>query len=253
MPDSLLKLRSLTRQFSGLCAVDDVHLSVDDGEILGIIGPNGSGKTTLFNLVTGVYEPSRGDIRFRGKLIGTRSRARIARMGIARTFQAPRLFGELTVSDHIQVAVPNGTEPGLSGLLRCVGRGRPSNLRRVEEVLEVVGLSADASSRADDLPYGKRRLLELGRCLAASPSLLLLDEPTAGLNDEESANLAALLNNLVAQSQISLIVIDHNVPFLKQLCPRFAVMNRGRLIADGTPDYVLSLPEVVEAYLGEDG
>lgn len=247
----LLSLQHVSREFSGLRAVDNVSLELEQEEILGLVGPNGSGKTTLVNLISGVYTPSEGSITFRGATLLNRSRASIVQLGISRSFQAPRLFEQLTARDHIQLAVSGGSPQGLSGLVQSVFYDRDSR-GKAEEILEVVGLASASGIAAMDLPYGQQRLLELGRCLASNPSLLLLDEPTAGLNDTESLSLAALLKRLVRTLRLSLVVIDHNVPFVRDLCPRLAVMHRGSLIGDGDSAEVLNSAEVAQAYLGEE-
>jgi branched-chain amino acid transport system ATP-binding protein len=249
----LLELRQISRQFGGLQALNAVSFQVEEGEIFGLIGPNGAGKTTLFNLLSGVTPASSGTIHWRGQAIQGLSPDRHNRLGIARTFQNLRLFTGLSVLENVLVALhrqPQGS--GLDALLNSPRfRRRQSELReRALQLLEELGLADQAHRQASGLAYGDRRRLEIARALATAPALLLLDEPAAGMNPREKEQLCELLAELRQRHQLTLVVIEHHVPLLMQLCERLAVLDFGRLIALGTPDQIQRDARVIEAYLG---
>ena len=231
-----LELHGVSRRFGGLQALCDVSFSVQEGEIFGLIGPNGAGKTTLFNLLSGVTRPSSGVIRWRGKPCHGLSPNTLNRMGIARTFQNLRLFGGLTVLENVLVALHHQSGAQLE--------------QQALALLEELGLADLAERRADELAYGNRRRLEIARALATKPALLLLDEPAAGMNPSEKEQLCALLAEMRQRHQLTLIVIEHHVPLLMQLCQRMAVLDFGRLIALGNPEQIRTDHRVIEAYLG---
>jgi len=233
----LLELEAVGRRFGGLQALNAVSFSVREGEIFGLIGPNGAGKTTLFNLLSGVTAPSAGVIRWRDRTTHGLRPDQLNRLGIARTFQNLRLFGALTVLENVMVALHH--------------RQSPAALHRQGmALLAELGLADLADRRADNLAYGNRRRLEIARALATRPRLLLLDEPAAGMNPSEKEQLCALLAELRERHQLTLIVIEHHVPLLMQLCHRLAVLDFGELIALGTPEQIRQDPRVIAAYLG---
>ena len=233
----LLELEQVSRRFGGLRALDGVSFEVRQGEIFGLIGPNGAGKTTLFNLLSGVTPPSSGTIRWRGAPLVGMSPDRLNRLGIARTFQNLRLFQQLSVVENVLVALHR----------------RPQGQQLQQEAmqwLDELGIADQAERIAGTLAYGDRRRLEIARALATGPNLLLLDEPAAGMNPSEKQALCSLLADLRQRHQLTVMVIEHHVPLLMQLCDRLAVLDFGRRIALGSPEQVRHDPAVIEAYLG---
>jgi branched-chain amino acid transport system ATP-binding protein len=249
----LLEVQELTCRFGGLVALDRVSFAVQPGEIFGLIGPNGAGKTTLFNLISGLTPPSSGAVLWRGASISGLPPFRRNRLGLARTFQNLRLFDGLSVLDNLLVALRR--QPGeslLGGLLASASHRRAERQRqeRAGQLLEDLGLEALAERPAGTLAYGDRRRLEIGRALATRPSLLLLDEPAAGMNPAEKDDLCGLIGQLRSRHQLSVMVIEHHVPLLMRLCDRMAVLDFGVRIALGTPEQVRHDPRVIKAYLG---
>jgi branched-chain amino acid transport system ATP-binding protein len=244
----------MTRRFGGVTAVDDVSFAVEEGEIFGLIGPNGAGKTTLFNLITGLTAPTSGTVLHDGDdITGARPHV-VARRGIARTFQNLRLFSELSALDNVLIArhlhTRSGLFTGVLGLPRT-GREEAAARERSRELLDLIGLGARASVKAGSFPYGDQRRLEIARALALEPRVLLLDEPAAGLNTGEKAELSAFVRRLRQRFDLTVLLIEHHVPLVMGLCDRIAVLEFGRLIALGDPVAVAKDQTVVDAYLGE--
>lgn len=235
---SVLEVSHLCKSFAGLTAVDDVSLVVRTGDILGLIGPNGSGKTTLINVITGLLPASSGTVHVDGHRTTKRAPHRVAKAGIARTFQTIRLFRELTVMENVEVAAVS------------MGRPRRKAVQVARTLLDDLGLSELAGVLAAEIPFGHQRKLEMARALAMSPKFLFLDEPAAGLNEEESDSLHHLLKELPARYNIGLVVVEHDMRLMMNLCPRLHVLNYGKTIAEGTPAEVRANEEVVSAYLG---
>ncbi len=246
---ALLQLRRIRKQFGGIAAVDDVSFSVEPGELVGLIGPNGAEKTTVFNVITGVYPPSEGEVVHRGARISGLDPHRIARLGIARTFQNIRLFRSLTVFEHILVAQSCRGSGLLADLSPFATGSEIARRRKALELLETVGLAHRAEDLAAHLPYGAQRRLEIARALATSPELLLLDEPAAGLNETETGELRAMLSALRSQRH-TILLVEHDMKLVMQVCSRIFVLNFGRLIGSGSPAEIRANPEVIDAYLG---
>lgn len=249
----LLKIEALRCRFGGLVAVDDVSLAVREGEIFGLLGPNGAGKTTLFNLISGITVPSGGTVHWRGTPITGLASHRVAALGVARTFQNLRLFGSLSCLDNVRVGLHrHSRQPRLQALLGTAAFQRRELALRGQALalLESVGIAEAAGRPSGDLSYGQRRRLEIARALACRPQLLLLDEPAAGMNPNEKQELAALIRRLRNEHQLTVLIIEHHVPLMMELCDRLAVLNFGRRIALGTPQQVRHDPAVIEAYLG---
>jgi branched-chain amino acid transport system ATP-binding protein len=251
---TLLQAIGLSKSFRGVRALNDYSLELSPLAIHGIIGPNGAGKTTLFNLLTGFLKPTTGTVRLLGRDITGMPAARIARLGIARTFQNIRLFGNLRVIENVKVALQSQVRSSLTATLVSA----PSFLRsereldlRAQELLEMVGLGSRREQLARSLPYGDQRKLEIARAVAINPNLLLLDEPTAGMNPYEASELLKLIRRLRDDLRITVVLVAHDIPLVMNLCERIQVLNYGQLIADGDPNAVRNNPEVISAYLGQ--
>jgi branched-chain amino acid transport system ATP-binding protein len=249
----LLRTAGLTKSFRGLVALRDQAITLRPREIVGVIGPNGSGKSTFFNLITGFSQPNAGQIEFKGRSIVGMRTSRIVDLGIARTFQGSRLFGTLTVAENV-LAAAQLREP--IGPIVSVVRG-PIYRRRVEaaravadELLALMGLAGQAGRLAADLPYGDQRRLEIARALATRPELLLLDEPAAGLDSNETKELAGLIRTIRDRFGVAVVVVEHDMDLIMGLCERIQVLATGEVICVGTPEEVRSHPRVREAYLG---
>jgi len=251
----LLELDRVDKIFGGLHAVKGVSVHVQKGEIFGLIGPNGAGKTTLFNVITGVYRPDGGRVLFNGQDISGHSPARIAAAGIGRTFQNIRLFRSMTAEQNVMVAGHRLHDAGvLSSILRT---GRQAacerQLRaRAYELLEALGLAAQATDLAGSLPYGSQRRLEIARALMLAPQLLLLDEPAAGMNSNEARELETQIRWLRDQLGVTVVLVEHNMSVVMSVCERIGVVDHGETIADGPPSVIKADPKVLAAYLGQD-
>ena len=254
MSPPLLSLAGVSKHFGGLQVLEDVSFAVPSGSIFGLIGPNGAGKTTVFNLVTGLLQPSSGSIRFAGAELAGVPSHRITRRGIARTFQNIRIFREMTLLENVIVGMHDHLPYGMAGLLLSLPGYRHAEARARERAMELLSwmrLDGKADVLADNLSYGDQRKLEFARALATEPKLLLLDEPVAGMNPAEKDELMAEIRNIQARGY-SIFMIEHDMRFVMGLCERIAVLNFGRIIAEGAPEAIRNNPDVIEAYLGRD-
>ena len=252
----VMDVRNLGIDFGGLTAVDKFTLTIGATEIAGLIGPNGAGKTTIFNLLTNVYQPTRGTILLRGVDTKGMTTAQVNRMGIARTFQNIRLFSSMSVLDNVKVGMHNGIKCSFaSSLLHTPRYYRSERIakERCMELLDFMGMADLAQQRAGSLPYGAQRRLEIVLALATNPAIILLDEPAAGMNPSETAELMEHIRLIRDTFQIAIMLIEHDMNLVMGVCEGIAVVNYGKIIAKGTPDQIRSNPEVIEAYLGKKG
>jgi branched-chain amino acid transport system ATP-binding protein len=256
MTQPILELRNASVQFGGLRAVSDVTLSLDPGEFVGLIGPNGAGKTTIFNLITGAVAPSQGEVLFKGQsIVGKRTDA-LCHLGISRTFQNIRLFPRMSVFENVALGLHARPHYTLLEAFVRTPRARRAEAevrRHVHELLELVNLGHLHGERADSLPYGLQRRLELARAMATLPDLLLLDEPAAGMNEDECADLIAIIRRIHQEKGYTIFLIEHHMNVVMDLCcdSRLYVLNLGELLAAGTPQEIQSDERVIKAYLGE--
>lgn len=251
---AMLDVKNLSISFGGLKAVDDFSITIEKGQLYGLIGPNGAGKTTIFNLLTGVYKPDGGRILLDGKDITGHKAIQINQAGIARTFQNIRLFKELSVLDNVKVGLHNHHKYStLSGILRLPSYYKVEKEmdERAMELLKVFDLDKEFDYKASNLPYGKRRKLEIARALATEPKLLLLDEPAAGMNPNETAELMKTIRFVRDHFDMTVLLIEHDMKLVSGICERLTVLNFGHMLAEGPTSEVLSNPEVIKAYLGE--
>ena len=279
MNNPVLRLENVTMQFGGVVAVDDLSMEVREGEIVALIGPNGAGKTTAFNVVTGVYAPTNGCLYLDGKpylceppkgrgkreYLGSdaekfahqptlrKTPDQITKMGLARTFQNIRLFGNLTVFENVLIAKHMHAHGGFLAATFRLNRKEEARMRReAMELLEIVGLADQKDEQASSLPYGQQRRLEIARALATDPRLLILDEPAAGMNPQETVELTAFIREIREKFNLSILLIEHHMNLVMDISDRIYVLEFGKLIAEGKPDAVRADPRVIEAYLGVD-
>jgi branched-chain amino acid transport system ATP-binding protein len=256
---SLLSVEKLTKSFGGLTAVSNVSMNIEKGELIGLIGPNGAGKTTFFNLLTGVYAPTSGSIKLDAggikKEIGGIKPYDVTKTGLARTFQNIRLFKDLTVLDNIRIAMHQNVDYKLiSGLLRSnkFYEEEERLKREAEELLDIFKLAHKKQELAKNLPYGEQRHLEIVRAMATKPVLLLLDEPAAGMNPNETANLTETIAKIRKEFALTVLLIEHDMSLVMKICERIYVLDYGTMIASGKPEEIKHNKRVIEAYLGED-
>lgn len=256
---SLLEVKNLTKNFGGLAAVSNVSLHVEAGELIGLIGPNGAGKTTFFNLLTGVYEPSEGTVQIQTEhgmeTLNGVAPYKINEYGLARTFQNIRLFKEQSVLDNVMVAMYGQQKNSLfSTLLRTASfyKTEATMKEQAMELLNIFDLGQFANEKAKNLAYGQQRRLEIVRALATRPKILFLDEPAAGMNPAETAELTALIEQIRQQFNLTIVLIEHDMALVMEICQRIYVLEYGRLLAQGTPEEIKQNPDVIRAYLGGD-
>ena len=250
----MLECKNLGIQFGGLKAVDSFNLNIEKGMLYGLIGPNGAGKTTVFNLLTGVYKPTTGTIRLDGKLINGKTPTQINNIGIARTFQNIRLFSNMSVLDNVKVALHEKVKyPLLASMTHMFSFNKKEKEmdELATDILKVFSLDDKSDTLSGNLPYGEQRKLEIARALATSPSLLLLDEPAAGMNPNETEELMETIRQIRARYNLTILLIEHDMKLVAGICEKLSVLNFGTELASGTPSEVLNNPEVITAYLGE--
>lgn len=252
---SLMEINKLHKSFGGLSAVLNFNFYLEKGELVGLIGPNGAGKTTVFNLITGIYKPDQGEINFSGQNIAGLSPSNICKKGIARTFQNIRLFNDLTVLDNVKIALHKDVPYSLLGAIcRTPGffRGESQIASEALAFLKIFNLDNKKDEIASNLPYGEQRRLEIARALATKPSILILDEPAAGMNPQETKELMNLIEWIRKDFDLSILLIEHDMSLVMGVCERIYVLDYGQVIAEGLPEEIRNNKKVIEAYLGEE-
>ncbi len=255
MSKVVLKTENLGISFGGLKAVQDLNLEIHEGQLYGLVGPNGAGKTTVFNMITGVYKPTTGKFYLDNENLTGKSQEAINHKGIARTFQNIRLFSNMTVIRNVLVGLHNQPEfkcGFLTSVLRLPRHFKTEKAmrERAKEILRIVGLEEERNNLSCNLPYGKQRKLEIARALATNPRLLCLDEPAAGMNPNETAELMDIVRHISREYKITILLIEHDMKFVSGLCDEITVLNFGTVLAQGTPEVALNDPEVIKAYIG---
>lgn len=255
MAEAVLELKMVNKEFGGVQAVKDMSFTIARGELAGLIGPNGAGKTTIFNLVTGVYDVTSGDIEFKGNNINKLKTFQVVSRGIARTFQNLRLFAASTALENVMTAAQQHYKYSFFEAISHMGRWKPmetATRRESMELLEIVGLSDRSNQAAGTLPYGLQRRLEIARALSLRPELLLLDEPAAGMNADEVEQLNDLITGIHKDFKLTILLIEHHMDVIMHICPHIICMNFGAKIAEGSPDKIQNHPDVLKAYLGAE-
>ena len=256
MSEVLLEIKNLSMHFGGLKAVDNVTFNVNNGEIMSLIGPNGAGKTTVFNVVTGVYMPTKGEVRYKGTLLNKLKPYEVTKLGLARTFQNIRLFKQLTARQNLILAMHcRRTSNVFSSVLRTPGykKEKAECDKKAEKLLDYMGLLGEKNEQAQNLPYGKQRKLEIARAIATGADILLLDEPAAGMNPQETEELMSLIKSIRTDLSKTVFLIEHDMKLVMGISDNIVVFDHGQLIAEGKPEEIRNNKKVIEAYLGQGG
>jgi branched-chain amino acid transport system ATP-binding protein len=248
---AMFDVKGLSKYFGGLAAISDLDLAVEEGEIRGIIGPNGAGKTTLFNVISGVYRPSKGEIHYQGKRISGLKASQIAARGVVRTFQRTALFHDFSVQENVSIALHLRANEGFLGAVFGAGRRKNAeNFKKVAEILEFMGLMGLRDELALNLPHGHQRALGVAVALAAGPKLLMLDEPVTGMNPTETQRMTGLIRKVRDEWGMTILLVEHDMKVVMGLCEKITVLNFGRKLVEAAPEEVQANPEVIKAYLG---